>query len=105
MENPQPNQNNRPSTRGGFAPRGRGMGRGPLKLAKHNPRDSYFYYQYHGRGHSTEGCPETKKNIARIQQEKAMMSIASSMSNQLRSNFWQTKFINSQPNPATMQQF
>jgi hypothetical protein len=28
VENPQPNQNNRPSTRGGFAPRGRGRGRG-----------------------------------------------------------------------------
>jgi hypothetical protein len=29
VENPQPDQNNRPSTRGGFAPRGRGRGRGP----------------------------------------------------------------------------
>jgi cell wall-associated NlpC family hydrolase len=28
VENPHPNQNNRPSTRGGFAPRGRGRGRG-----------------------------------------------------------------------------
>jgi hypothetical protein len=97
MENPQPNQNNRPSTRGGFAPRGRGRGRGmgrgrgrgrgPPKLTNHNPRDPYFYYQYHGRGHSTKGCRETTKNIARIQQEKAMMSIASSMPNQLRPNF------------------
>jgi hypothetical protein len=66
VENPQPGQNNRPSTRGGFAPRGRGRGRGPPKLTNHNPRDPYFYCQYHGRGHSTEGCPETKKNIARI---------------------------------------
>jgi hypothetical protein len=74
VENPQPNQNNRPISRGGFAPRGRG--RGPPKLTNHNPRDPY-YNQYHGRGHRTEGCPETKKNIARIQQEKAMMSIAS----------------------------
>jgi hypothetical protein len=29
VENPQPDQNNRPSTKGGFAPRGRGRGRGP----------------------------------------------------------------------------
>jgi hypothetical protein len=43
VENPQPNQNNRPSTRGGFAPRGRGTGRGPPKLTNHNPRDPYFY--------------------------------------------------------------
>jgi hypothetical protein len=54
---------------------------------------------------NTEGCPETKKNIARIQQEKAMMSIASSMLNQLRLNFWQPNFMNSQPNPVTIQQF
>jgi hypothetical protein len=66
VENPQSNQSNRPSTRGGFAPRGRGRGRGPPKLTNHNPRDPYFYCQYHGRGHSIEGCPETKKNIARI---------------------------------------
>jgi hypothetical protein len=71
VENPQPNQNNGPNTRGGFASRGRGRGRGPPRLTNHNPRDPYFYCQYHGRGHSTEGCPETKKNIARIQQEKA----------------------------------
>jgi hypothetical protein len=88
VENPQSNHNDRPSTRGGFAPRGRGRRRGPLKLTNHNPRDPYFYFQYHGRGHSTEGCPETKKNIDRIQQEKAMMSIASIMPNQLRSSFW-----------------
>jgi hypothetical protein len=81
VENPQPDQNSRPSTRGGFTSRGRGRGRGPPRLTNHNPRDPYFYCQYHGRGHSTEGCPETKKNIARIQQEKAMMSIASSMPN------------------------
>jgi hypothetical protein len=42
IENPQPNQNNRPSTRGGFAPRGRGTGRGPPKLTNHSPRDQYF---------------------------------------------------------------
>jgi hypothetical protein len=93
VENPQPDRNNRPSTRGGFAPRGRG--RGPLKLTNHNPRDSYLYCQYHGRGHSTEGCLETKNNIVRIQQEKAMLSIASSMLNQLRQNFWQPHFMNS----------
>jgi hypothetical protein len=79
IENPQSGQNNRPNTRGGFAPRGRGGGRGPPRLTNHNPKDPYFYCQYHGRGHSTEGCPETKKNIARIQQEKALMSIASNV--------------------------
>jgi hypothetical protein len=63
LENPQPGQNNRPSTRGGFAPRGRGGGRGPPRLTNHNPKDPYFYCQYHGRGHSIEGCPETKKNM------------------------------------------
>jgi hypothetical protein len=103
VENPQPDQNSRPSTRGGFAPRGRG--RGPPRLTNHNPRDPYFYCRYHGRGHSTEGCPETKKNITRIQQEKAMMSIASSMPNQLRPNFWQPQFMNSEPSPVAMQQF
>jgi hypothetical protein len=111
MENLQSNQNHRQSTRGGFAPRGRGRGRGkgrgkgPLKLRNHNPRDPYFYCQYHGRGHSTEGCPKTKKNIARIQQERAMMSIASTMANELRPSFWQPQFVNSQPNPVTIQQF
>jgi hypothetical protein len=29
VENPQPDQNNRPSTRGGFAPRGKGRGEDP----------------------------------------------------------------------------
>jgi hypothetical protein len=43
MENPQSNQDKRPSTRGGFAPRGRGRGRGPPKLTNYNPRDPYFY--------------------------------------------------------------
>jgi hypothetical protein len=105
VENPQSDQNNRPNTRGGFAPRGRIRGRGPPKLTNHNPRDPYFYCQYHGRSHSTEGCPETKKNIARIQQEKAMMSIASTMPNQLRPSFWQPQFMNSQPSPVTKQQF
>jgi hypothetical protein len=44
MENPQPDQNNRPNTRGGFASRGRGRGRGrgPPRLTNHNPRDPYF---------------------------------------------------------------
>jgi hypothetical protein len=103
VENPQPDQNNRRSTRGGFTSRGRG--RGPPRLMSHNPRDLYFYCQYHGRGHDIEGCPETKNNIARIQQEKALMSIASSMPNQLRPNFWQPQFMNSQPSPVAMQQF
>jgi hypothetical protein len=65
MENPQFNQDNRPSTRGGFASIGRGRGRGPPKVQNHDPRDP-FYYRYHERAHSTETCPETKKNIARI---------------------------------------
>jgi hypothetical protein len=105
VENPQSNHNDKPSARGGFAPRERGRGRGPPKLTNHNPRDRYFYCQYHGRGHSTEGCLETKKNIARIQQEKAMMSIASAMPNQLRPSFWQPQFMNSQPNLGAIQQF
>jgi hypothetical protein len=87
--NLQAEQTNRPSTRGGFNPRGRGRGRGPPRLTNHNPKDPHFYCQYHGRGHSTEGCPETKKNMARIQQEKALMSIASSMPSQFRPNFRQ----------------
>jgi hypothetical protein len=102
MENPQFDQDNRPSSRGSHAPRRRGRGRGP-KLTNHNPRDAYFYCQYHGRGHSTEGCPETKKNIARIQQEKAMMNIASTMPNQFRPSFWQLQFMGSQLNPVTIQ--
>jgi hypothetical protein len=43
VENPQSNHNDRPSTRGGFAPRGVRRGRGPLKLTNQNPRDPYFY--------------------------------------------------------------
>jgi hypothetical protein len=79
-----------------------------------DPRDSRittqktrtsWYCQYHGRGHNTEGCPETKKNMARIQQEKALMNIVSSMPNQFRPNFWQPQFMNSQPSPVAMQQF
>jgi hypothetical protein len=57
VENPQFDLDNRPSTRAGHASKGRGRGRGPPKLTNHNPRDTYFYCQYHGRGHSTEGCP------------------------------------------------
>jgi hypothetical protein len=37
--------------------------------------------------------------------KRAMMSIASTMPNQLRPSFWQPQFVNSQPNPVTMQQF
>jgi hypothetical protein len=70
VENPQFDQDNRPSKRGGHASRGRGRGRGPPKLTNHNPRDPYFYCQYHGRGHSTEGCPETKKNILEFNKRK-----------------------------------
>jgi hypothetical protein len=33
--------------------------------------------------------------MARIQQEKALMSIASSMPSQFRLNFWQPQFANS----------
>jgi hypothetical protein len=81
VENPSPqfNQNNRPSTRGGFPSRGRG--RGPLKVQNHYPRDPYLYCRYDGRGHNTEASPETKKNIARIQQEQIMLSIASTVPN------------------------
>jgi hypothetical protein len=103
MENPQFNEDNRPSIRGGLASRGRGRGRGSLKITNHNPRDPYFYRQYHGRGHITEACLETKQNIARIQQEKAIMSIASTMPNQLRPSFWQPQFMGPQPNPITVQ--
>jgi hypothetical protein len=95
-------KNNMPITRGGFAPRRRGRGRGPPRLTNHNPKDPYFYCQYHGREYSTAGCPETKKNMARIQQEKALMSIASSMPNQFHPNFWQSQFMNSQPSPVTI---
>jgi hypothetical protein len=105
VENPQFNQDNRPSTIGGLASRGRGRGRGPPKIQNHDPKDPYFYCQYHGRGHNTEACPETKKNIARIQQEKTTMNIASTMSNQFRPSFWQPQFMSSQPNPVTVQQF
>jgi hypothetical protein len=45
------------------------------------------------------------KNISRIQQEKTMMNIASTMPNQFRPSFWQSQFMGSQPNPVTMQQF
>jgi hypothetical protein len=38
VENPQPDQNSRPSTRGGFAPRGRGRGRGPPKTHESQPK-------------------------------------------------------------------
>jgi hypothetical protein len=34
-----------------------------------------------------------------------MMSITSSMPDQLHPNFWQPHFMNSQPNPVAMQQF
>jgi hypothetical protein len=43
VENPQTDQNSRLSTRGGFAPRGRGRRRGPPRLTNHNPKDPYFY--------------------------------------------------------------
>jgi hypothetical protein len=43
--------------------------------------------------------------MARIQQEKALMSIASSMPSQFRLNFWQPQFMNSQPSPVPIQQF
>jgi hypothetical protein len=80
----------------------KGKGKSPPKLTNHNPKDLYFYCQYHERGHNTEGCPETKKNIARIQQEKAIMSIAFSTPNQLRPSFCQPQFMNSQPTPVAM---
>jgi hypothetical protein len=45
------------------------------------------------RGHSTEACPETINNVAGIQQEKTMMSIASTMPNQFHQNFWQPQMM------------
>jgi hypothetical protein len=105
VENPQFSQDNRSSTRGGLASRGKGRGIGPPKIQNHDPKDPYFYCQYHGRGHSTEACPATKKNIARIHQEKTMMNIASTMSNQFRPSLWQPQFMGPQPNLVTVQQF
>jgi hypothetical protein len=61
VENPQPDQNNRPSARGGFAPRERGRGRGPPRLMNHNPKDPYFYCQYHGRGTTLKGAQKPRK--------------------------------------------
>jgi hypothetical protein len=43
--------------------------------------------------------------MARIQQEKALMSIASSMPSQFCPNVWQLQFMNSQPSPVPVQQF
>jgi hypothetical protein len=76
-----------------FSSRGRGRGRGPPKIQNHDPRDPYFYCTYHERGHSTEACPETINNVAGIQQEKTMMSIASAMPNQFHQNFWQPQMM------------
>jgi hypothetical protein len=45
VENPQFNQDNRPSTRGGLACRGRGRGREPPKIKNHDPKDPYFCCQ------------------------------------------------------------
>jgi hypothetical protein len=54
-------------------------------------------------------APKDAQKLRRTSQElskkKAMMSIASSMMNQIRSNFWQPQFMNSQPSPVAMQQF
>jgi hypothetical protein len=43
--------------------------------------------------------------MARIQQEKALMSIASSMPSQFRPNFWQPQFANTQSSSVPVQQF
>jgi hypothetical protein len=102
--NPQPEQSNRPSTRGGFNPRGRGE--------EEDPRDSRTITQkilssiasIMGGAIAPNGA-ETKKNMARIQQEKALMSIASSMPSQFRPNFWQSQFANSQSSSVPVQQF
>jgi hypothetical protein len=75
------------------------------KIQNHNTRDPYFYCRYDGRGHGTEACPKTRKNIARIQQGKTMMNIASTMPNQFCQNFWQTQLIGPQPSPIPIQQF
>jgi hypothetical protein len=67
VENPQPDHNSRPSTRGGFAPRKGEEEEDPrgsriITRKTHNSIVSIM-----GGGHSIEGCPETKKNMARIQ--------------------------------------
>jgi hypothetical protein len=87
VENPQNHQNTRQAQEED-SHLGEGKRKRTPRLTNHNPKDLYFHCQYHGRGHSTEGCPETKKNMAIIQQEKALMSIASSIPNQFRLNFW-----------------
>jgi hypothetical protein len=43
--------------------------------------------------------------MAIIQQEKALMSIASSMPSQFRPNFWQPQFANPQSSSVPVQQF
>jgi hypothetical protein len=43
--------------------------------------------------------------MARIQQQKALMSIASSMPSQFRPNFWQPQFANPQSSSIPVQQF
>jgi hypothetical protein len=105
VENPQFNQDNRPNTIGCFSSRGRGRGRGPPKIQNHDAKDPYFYCRYHGRGHSTEACPKTRKNIARIEQEKTMMTIASTMPNRFRPNYWKPQLMGPQPIPIPIQQF
>jgi hypothetical protein len=57
VENPQPDQNNRPSARGGFAPRGRGSPR----LTNHNPKDSYFYFSIMGDDTTLKGARKPRK--------------------------------------------
>jgi hypothetical protein len=42
--------------------------------------------------------------MARIQQEKTLMSIASSMPGQFRPNFWQPQFANPQSSSVSVQQ-
>jgi hypothetical protein len=65
VENPQPDQNSRPSTRGGFTPRGRGRGRGPPRLTNHNPRDPYFFVSIMEEDITLKGA----QKLRRISQE------------------------------------
>jgi hypothetical protein len=79
-------------------------GKEDLRTSQITTQEIHIFIVYHGRGHNTETCPETKKNIARIQQEKTMMSIASTMPNQFRPDFWQPQFMNPQQSSIPIQQ-
>ena len=56
--------NERTFERGGFATRGRGRGRAPLK-----PKDMYCIIHGKGAGHTSKMCPKVKKIIEEGQEE------------------------------------